>query len=91
MESKTEISINRIDDDTIDMVTTATQKLTNQEFYDMWASKKTGAEHNKKMIENNKMQIQQAEAQNVVMDRQIEKMTKMAKDCEARIPSKPKE
>ena len=89
MESKTKVDISRPDDDTVDMVTTVTQKLTNQEFYDMYANVKVKETTNNQMIESNKLQIRRAVAQNDIMGRQIADMEHMAKDCEARIPSKP--
>ena len=89
MESKTKVDISRPDDDTVDMVTTVTQKLTNQEFYDMYANVKVKETTNNQMIESNKLQIKRAVAQNDIMSRQIADMEHMAKDCEARIPSKP--
>ncbi len=89
METKTKIDISRENDDTVDMVTTVTQKLTNQEFYDMYANVKIKETTNEQMIKQNELQILQAKGQNEIIGKQITDMEHMAKDCEARLPSRP--
>lgn len=91
METKTETKIDRLDNETIVMVTTITQKLTNQEFYDQYASMSVKIEDSKKAIEHNKDQIRQAEVQVEINEQQKEDTAKMAESCRVRIPSKPVE
>lgn len=89
MESNTKNEIKRIDDDTIEMVTTITEKMSNQEFYDMWANMKIREKQNTTQIERNRIQVKEIERQNKIFQDRIEDMTKMAWDCEARLPSRP--
>ena len=88
MTTKTEVKLNRLDDDTIEMKTLITQQLTNQEFYDMWAGIGMKISQNKQMLEQGKQQIKQVETKIEVDTVQKEKMAHLAEDCRVRIPSK---
>jgi len=88
MTTETKSEPVRIDDNTIELKTTITQRLTNQEFYDLWANMGMAISQNEKKIKQNEQQIEQSKLQIEINTKQKEDLTKLAKDCEVRIPSK---
>ena len=85
MEIETKVKINRIDDNIIETTITIKEKLTNQEFYDKWANKKIQETQIKQSLKHNEIQMENGRRQIDILTKEIEEMTKMAKDCEARI------
>lgn len=88
METKTRTETVRLDDNFIELKTIITQRLTNQELYDMYAKMSQNMTNNQQLIEQNKAQIVQAETQIAINEKQKEDLFKLAEDCRARLPSK---